>query len=93
MATHSLITLSNSVATRITPNGLHSGMDVTIQNVDDSAYVYVGGTGVTSSDYGYRIAPGHAISFELPGRDNLFAITNTNNSKIAVLKTNLEVGT
>jgi molybdopterin biosynthesis enzyme MoaB len=93
MATHSLITLSNSVATRITPNGLHSGMDVTIQNVDDSAYVYIGGTGVTSSDYGYRIAPGHAISFELPGRDNLFAITNTNNSKIAVLKTNLEVGT
>ena len=93
MATHSLITLSNSVATRITPNGLHSGMDVTIQNVDDSAYVYVGGTGVTSSDYGYRIAPGHAISFELPGRDNLFAITNTNNSEIAVLKTNLEVGT
>jgi molybdopterin biosynthesis enzyme MoaB len=93
MATHSLITLSNSVATRITPNGLHSGMDVTIQNVDDSAYVYIGGTGVTSSDYGYRIAPGHAISFELPGRDNLFAITNTNNSEIAVLKTNLEVGT
>jgi hypothetical protein len=67
-------------------------MDITVQNVDDTAYVYVGGEGVSSSDYGYRIAPGHAISFELPGRNNLFAITNTNNSKIAVLKTNLEVG-
>jgi hypothetical protein len=93
MTTHSLITLSNSIAARLTPVGLHSGMDITVQNVDDTAYVYVGGEGVSSSNYGYRIAPGHAISFELPGRNNLFAITNTNNSKIAVLKTNLEVGT
>lgn len=92
MTTHSLTTLSNSTATRLTPLGIHSGMDITVQNVDDTAYVYVGGEGVSSSDYGYRIAPGHAISFELPGRNNLFAITNTNNSKIAVLKTNLEVG-
>jgi hypothetical protein len=67
-------------------------MDITIQNVHATAYVYIGGVGVTSENYGYRIAPGHAISFELPGRDNLFAITNTNGSKIAVLKTNLEVG-
>jgi hypothetical protein len=67
-------------------------MDITIQNVDSSAYVYLGGEGVTSSNYGYRIAPGHAISWELQGRDGLFAITDINNSKIAVMKTNLESG-
>jgi hypothetical protein len=67
-------------------------MDITIQNVHASAYVYVGGEGVTSSNYGYRIAPGHAISWELPGKDALYAITDTNNSKVAVLKTNLDSG-
>jgi hypothetical protein len=92
MTTHALVTLSNSTATRLTPLGIHSGMDITLQNVHDTAYVYVGAEGVSSSNYGYRIAPGHAISWELPGKDALFAITNTNNSKVAVLKTNLESG-
>lgn len=91
MATiHNLYTLSNSEATRLTPLGIHSSMDVTIQNVDDTAYVYIGGEGVTALNYGYRIAPGHAISWELPERDELYAITDTNLSKIAVLKTSLE---
>ena len=92
MTTHALTTLSSSSATRLTPNGVHSGMDITLQNVHDTAYVYIGGEGVTSLDYGYRIAPGHAISWELPGKDALYAITDTNNSKVAILKTNLEAG-
>ncbi len=92
MTTHSLTTLSSTTATRLTPLGLHSGMDITVQNVHDSAIVYLGGEGVTSSNYGYRLNPGLAISFELPGRDALYAISNTNNSKVAVLKTNLESG-
>jgi hypothetical protein len=92
MTTHSLTTLSSSTATRLTPAGLHSGMDITIQNVHASAYVYIGGEGVTSSSYGYRLNPGSAISFELPGKDALYAITGTNGSQVAVIKTNLESG-
>jgi hypothetical protein len=92
MTTHSLTTLSSSSATRLTPTGIHSGTDITIQNVDASAYVYVGGEGVTTSAYGYRLNPGTAISFELPGKDALYAITGTNGSQIVVIKTNLETG-
>ena len=92
MTTHSLTTLSSSAATLLTPNGVHSGMDVTIQNVHASAYVYIGGEGVTSSSYGYRLSPGSAISFELPGKDALYAITGTNGSQVAVIKTNLDSG-
>jgi hypothetical protein len=92
MTTHALTTLSSTAATRITPNGLHSGMDITIQNVHASAYVYLGGEGVTTSSYGYRLNPGSAISFELPGKDAMYAITDTNSSQVAVIKTNLETG-
>ena len=92
MTTHSLTTLSSSAATRLTPNGVHSGLDITIQNVHASAYVYIGGEGVTSASYGYRLNPGSAISFELPGRDGLYATTDTNNSQVAIIKTNLETG-
>jgi len=90
MTTHSLTTLSNTSATRLTPNGLHSGMDITIQNVDSSAYVFLGGEGVTVSDYGYRLAPGSAWSVELPGLDAIYAITDTNGSKVALFKMGLE---
>jgi hypothetical protein len=92
MTSHALTTLSSSAATLLTPNGVHSGMDVTIQNIHASAYVYIGGEGVTASSYGYRLSPGTAISFELPGKDALYAITGTNGSQVAVIKTNLESG-
>jgi hypothetical protein len=92
MTVHSITPLSNATATRLTPNGRHSGMDITIQNISDQAYVYIGGEGVTTSDFGYRLNPGSAISFELPGRDALYAIADANETLVAIIKTNLESG-
>ena len=92
MTTHATISLSSETATRLTPNGTHSGMDITIQNVDDEAYVYIGGEDLNAENFGYRLSPGLAISFELPGKDALYAITDVDQSYIAVLKTNLETG-
>ena len=92
MTEHALTTLSSSTAIKFTPNGTHNGLDITIQNVDPAAIVYIGGSGVTSDNYGYRLAPGAAWSVELSGKDAIYAITDTNNSKVAVLKTSLELG-
>ncbi len=92
MVKHELITLSSSIATRLTPNGIHSGLDITLQNVNSDGYIYVGGEGVSSSDYGYRISPNHAISFELPGQSALYAIASSSGLQVATLKTNLEAG-
>lgn len=92
MTQHSLTTLSNSSAIRLTPNGIHSGMDITIQNVDASAYVYIGGEGVSTLNYGYRISPNNGWAIELNGKDALYAISDTDGSKIAILKTSLEYG-
>ena len=93
MATsHNLLSLSTTEATRLTPLGIHSGMDITIQNVSDTAYAYIGGEGVTTLNYGYRLMPEQAISWELPGTGYLYIISDTEGSKVAVLKTNLEAG-
>lgn len=90
MTAHAIITLSDEVATRLTPNGTHSGMDITIQNISDSGHIYVGGEGVTATNFGYRIMPNHAWSVELPGKNALYAIAENNGAEIAVLKTSLE---
>jgi hypothetical protein len=92
MITHSLITLSDAEDSRLTPAGIHSGLDFTIQNLDSEAYVYIGGEGVTASNFGYRLAPSSAISFELPGKNALYAISDTDGSQVATLRTSLEVG-
>lgn len=91
MATfHDLLTLSDSTATELTPGARHSGLDLTIQNVDDTAVVYIGGAGVTASDYGFKLTPGAGFSIELNPNDRLYAISDTNNSNAALLRALLE---
>jgi hypothetical protein len=92
MTTHNLTTLDSSTAVRLTPNGIHSGLDVTVQNTDASNFIYVGGEGVTTSSYGFKIVPGGAISLDLNGQDALYAIASASNTKAAVLITSLVVG-
>jgi hypothetical protein len=92
MTQHALTTLSSSSATRLTPNGIHSGMDITLQNVNSSGYIYIGSSSVSSTNYGFRIMPNHSISFELPGKDSLYAIASINSMKVAVIQTGIEVG-
>lgn len=89
---HRLYELNNAVPVKITPDGKHSGMDITIQNVNTSGHVYVGGEGVTTTNYGYRVLPNHAISFELSGADDLYLIADSADMYAAVIKLRLEVG-
>ena len=88
--THSIVSLNSSTATKITPGGTHSGFDITIQNINSTGYVYVGGEGVTTSNYGFRILPNHSISFELAGKDHLYLISSAGSMSAAVIMIALE---
>jgi hypothetical protein len=91
MATyHELLTLSDTTPTELTPGANHSGLDVTVQNVDDTAIVYVGGAGVTASDYGFKLVPGAGFSVELNPADRLYVISDTDASNAALLRVFLE---
>lgn len=92
MTTHNLVTLSSTEASRLTPNGVHSGIDITVQNVNDLAYVYIGGPDVTTTSYGYRLAPSAGFSIELSGKDSLYVISDTDGALAAVLNASLEAG-
>jgi len=92
MATHhELVTLSNTTATELTPEGrIHSGLDLTVQNAHATAIVYIGGEGVTSENYGFRLEPKEAFSIELNPRDELYAISDTDGAAVAILRALLE---
>jgi hypothetical protein len=89
---HSIKTLSDESATALTPTVIHSGLDVTIQNINSEGYVYVGGESVTTESYGFRILPNHSISFELSGRDFLYATCSDNGMQVATITIGLEIG-
>jgi hypothetical protein len=91
MTTHVIVELNNETPILVSPNGTHSGCDITIQNINESGYVYVGGAGVSTTSYGYRVSPNTAISFELPGRDSVYLIGSTT-LDAAVLTMGLEAG-
>lgn len=90
--THNLYTVGNSTPVAVSPTITHGGMDITIQNVNDTGYIYVGSNTVSTTNYGYRILPNHAISVELSGKAHLYVIASANDMKAAVLTTNLEEG-
>jgi hypothetical protein len=57
---------------------------VSVQNVDPSATVYIGSSGVTSSSYGASLLPGASISLDgLNQADVLYAISS-GSSNVAV---------
>lgn len=91
MAYHGLRALSNTAATRLTPLGTHSGMDITVQNVNDSGYIYIGVDDTTSTiSYGFRLIPNQAISFELAGYDALYAIAENDGMLAGLVQIDLE---
>ena len=85
-----LHTVGTTTPVLVAPVDDGSGRDITIQNVNPSGYIYVGGEGVTNSNYGYRLLPDHAISFELTSQDELYVIASGSNMKAAVISINLE---
>jgi len=92
MTTNRIVSLSTTSAILLSPAGTHSGVDITVQNINASGYVYIGGSDLNSGNYGFRIDPSHAISIELNGKDALYALGSTSGLSASVLITNLEQG-
>jgi hypothetical protein len=90
MTIHSIETLNQTTPTLLSFKAVHSGRDITIQNLHASAYVYIGAENVSTTNYGFRINPDTAFSLELGSYDELWAVTSSNGSQVAVLSVNLE---
>lgn len=77
MTKHQIVSVGTT-ATLVSPRAVHSGVDLTIQNQSDSATVYIGGPDVTTMSYGFKLLPSTAISFELAGQDEIYAVAGSN---------------
>jgi len=69
------IQLLNSTPIDLTYTGLIDPHAVlSIQNIMDSGYAYLGNENVSNSNYGHKLYPGQSFIVELSPNDKLFAI-------------------
>ena len=85
MTIHAIKTLSTSTPVLLTPQVVHSGVDITIQNLSTTATVYIGASNVSSSSYGHAIDPEMSVAFAVQARDENYAVSDTSSSHVAVL--------
>jgi hypothetical protein len=65
-----------------------SSITLQVQNLGSSA-VYCGGVGLTSSSYGVSIVAGGAVTIDdLPTNDEVYALSSSGDSYVAVLRVN-----
>jgi hypothetical protein len=87
---HQNYTLSSTTTTLITVDSGNLALpaiDMSIQNVSSTAFVYVGNSSVSTTNYGLRIAPGAVLSIDqVMWKDEIYAISDTNGSAIAVIR-------
>lgn len=79
------LTTSGTAYKIVSANG-----DITIQNNNASANIFIGGAGVTTSSFGFKIVPNAAIAFELNGTDEIWAVSDTNSATVNTLRVSLE---
>jgi hypothetical protein len=86
---HQLLTLSNTSSTILTVEGdtTPSNMMFSVQNVHDSANVYLGNSSVSSTSYGVLLEPGAFFSAEnLRQNTELYALSTVANSNVAIMR-------
>lgn len=61
------------------------GMSVLIQNLDASAALYLGGSGVTTSSYGHKLAAGTAVAIQLAPGEIVYGVVATGTINVGLL--------
>lgn len=86
---HRIVALNSETPVAVSVTGNHAGRDITIQNISTTATVYLGGSNVTTTDFGYKLAPNSAWSVELRKEDVIYAVSSST-SDVSVLELGLE---
>lgn len=65
----------NGTAQQITIDDvINNPNSISIQNLSDSGYAYLGNESVTSSSYGHKLFPGQSFSIDLSPYDKIWAV-------------------
>jgi hypothetical protein len=80
------VSLSTTSPTELTITDIvQSSNTLVVQNTNDSGYVYIGTSAVSSSNYGIKLYPGQAFTIELSAYTHVYAVCSANTMTAAVM--------
>jgi hypothetical protein len=80
---HNILTIGSTQTHMTNWNALRSESSLIIKNISFNN-VYIGATGVTTSNYGFRLLPEQTLSITLGPYDEIYAITDSS-AEVAIL--------
>jgi len=85
---HQRVTVGTTATLLAEATSNRDGMDVMIQSAKGSSVeVFVGGAGVTTTDYGHLLDPDENFNLHLYPGEKLYGVTTTGTHTLNILKT------
>jgi hypothetical protein len=86
MIRHRIQALSTTTPAQLTiEDTVQSANTLVVQNVNDSGFIYIGTSSVSSSNYGYKIYPGQGFTVELSSYTRMYAVSSGSGMSAAVM--------
>lgn len=71
---HRVLTLNNTAQNLVIREAADARNTMSVQNIMDSGYAYLGNNSVTSSNFGHKLYPGQSFTIEMASSDDLYAV-------------------
>lgn len=84
--THNIVSVGTTATVISTAANDREGHSVLVQNPSASTTVYIGGAGVTTTDYGCALAGGADISVDLQQGEILYGVVASSTQNVNVLR-------
>lgn len=71
---HKIQALNSVAVNLVVREATDARNSMSIQNISNTGFAYLGAYGVTSSDYGIKLYPGQIYTIELASSDDIWAV-------------------
>jgi len=83
---HGIVTVGTVATLLSAAEAGRDGQTVLVQNPSGGANVFLGGTGVTTTSYGYLITAGSAFAVDLQVGESLFGVVASSTQNVSVIR-------
>jgi hypothetical protein len=71
---HRILTLNSTPQNLVIREATDARNTMSVQNIMDSGYAYLGNSSVTTSNFGHKLYPGQSFTIEMASSDDLYAV-------------------
>lgn len=83
---HAQVTVGTTATLLSAATAGRDGQSVLVQNPTGGVNVYIGGTGVTTSSYGYLLLAGSAFAIDLQAGEGLYGVVASSTQAVGVIR-------